>query len=87
MKHTYSQRRELLKEIVQKLNNPKFQLIEQYNRWQQKELWNEFIMKRDYEGLMFKDPNNPIDGLIYRMKKVVTWDYVISGFENSESDS
>ena len=48
-------------------------------------LWNDFVDKRGYEGLIFKNSRERSD--MCRMKKVVEMDYICVGFEPADEKS
>lgn len=67
---------------------PKFQITELYPVTEANRLWQRHVVEGDFEGLMYKRNNEAWEGGlggIGRRKKVVTMDYVIMGFNQSDA--
>ena len=50
-------------------------------------LWEEYVLGKGYEGLVFKRSSGLWTEGFGRMKRAVTMDYVVVGFEPSDSDT
>ena len=62
-------------------------LVEQWPIIEAPELWQEYIVDGDFEGLIFKNSLDSFGGPIGRMKRTPTMDYVLMDVEVSTSDS
>jgi ATP-dependent DNA ligase len=84
MVEVYTRSREL--GAILPLDGRKFKAIEVPKFWPAKqapELWEEYIVKHGWEGLVFIKE----DGSLGRCKKLVTMDYVVLDVATSDSDS
>jgi hypothetical protein len=62
-------------------------LVDQIPVASAREAWDRFIVNGDYEGLVFKNSKASWGEDFARMKKEVTFDYVVLGFLESDSDT
>jgi len=79
----YCERLDNLKRYTEKYSlNNSLSLIETFSSIDWKLIWKEYVEARNFEGLVFKNAMAPF-GILKdaRMKKVVTWNYVIIGFK------
>lgn len=61
-------------------------LVEQYDITESAKLWEEEVQKNGYEGLVFKQGKSRWGATMGRMKRNETMDYVVMGFDQSDSD-
>ena len=79
-----SRRREAAALMVKKLGEP-FRMVKQFSISKTRELWEGYIIERNFEGLIFKESDAPFGAKWGRAKRVYEVDYVCLGFNQSDA--